>query len=73
MAYTCSTCGVVAEDPGHLCNPSLEKMSCSHCGDADVPVHHVCRGMLAEAKYSCGSCGRVADDEGSLCRPLKID
>ena len=24
MAYTCKTCGAVAEEPGHLCAPSTE-------------------------------------------------
>jgi uncharacterized Zn finger protein len=72
MAYTCTTCGVVADDPGHLCNPSVEKVDCSHCGTKDVGVHHVCKEMLAAVQYSCQSCGRVDTDGSSLCRPAKI-
>ena len=32
MAYTCKTCGAVAEEPGHLCAPLTETTACPYCG-----------------------------------------
>jgi hypothetical protein len=25
--YTCQTCGALAEEPGHLCNPNMDPMT----------------------------------------------
>lgn len=72
MAHTCQSCGAVADDPGHLCNPTVEELSCSYCGEDDVPVTHVCKSKLEAMKYSCGSCGRVAAESGDLCKPEEI-
>jgi hypothetical protein len=72
MTHTCKNCGAVADDPGHLCNPTTEKISCTFCGADDITAAHVCKGKLAAMKYSCGSCGRVSADEGHLCNPLEI-
>ena len=27
--YTCQTCGALAEEPGHLCNPNADPMTCA--------------------------------------------
>lgn len=72
MAHTCKSCGAVADDPGHLCNPTVEKISCSYCGESDVSAAHVCKEKLAAMKFSCQSCGRVAAEDAELCNPLKI-
>jgi uncharacterized Zn finger protein len=72
MAHTCKNCGVVADDPGHLCNPSVVSISCSFCGTEDVSTNHVCKEKLEAMKYSCQSCGRVAADGKDLCKPLEI-
>ena len=72
MAHTCKNCGAVADDPGHLCNPSVKSISCSFCGADDVPTNHVCLNKLAAMKYSCQSCGRVAADSSDLCKPSVI-
>jgi len=72
MAHTCKSCGAVADDPGHLCNPTVEKISCSHCGAIDVGAHHVCKQKLAAMKFTCESCGRVAADGSELCKPSEI-
>jgi len=72
MAHTCKSCGAVADDPGHLCNPTLEKLSCSYCGADDVGATHVCKEKLAAMKFSCQSCGRVAAEETELCKPAAI-
>jgi len=72
MAHTCQSCGAVADDPGHLCQPTVEKVSCSFCGEDDVSVNHVCKQKLAAMQYSCESCGRVAAEDKDLCKPFKI-
>ncbi|MFN2353324.1 MAG: hypothetical protein ABR512_02210 [Desulfopila sp.] len=72
MAHTCKNCGAVADDPGHLCDPTTEVLSCEFCGEEDVGVTHVCKNKLAAMKYSCGSCGKMAPDETRLCQPQEI-
>jgi hypothetical protein len=72
MAHTCKNCGAVADDPGHLCNPSVEVIACSFCGAGDVAATHVCKEKLAAMKFSCQSCGRVAAESGDLCKPFVI-
>ena len=53
MAHTCKTCGAVAEDPGHLCAPSTETTTCSHCGKKSPHVTHYCKGKMDDLKYVC--------------------
>jgi len=72
MAHTCKNCGAVADDPGHLCNPTDQALHCSYCGEHNVSINHVCKGKLAAMNYSCSTCGRVAEEEGSLCNPAEI-
>lgn len=72
MAHTCKNCGAVADDPGHLCDPTSEILSCSYCGTDDVHTNHVCKEKLAAMKYSCDSCGKMAPDEARLCNPVEI-
>lgn len=72
MAHTCKSCGAVADDSGHLCDPVAKTLSCSYCGAPDVPVSHVCKQKLAAMNYSCQSCGRVGATEKELCKPTEI-
>lgn len=73
MAYSCKTCGALADAPGHLCNPCDDKEeSCSFCGIPDVDSKHVCKDKLAEMKYVCGGCGRVALEAENVCKPQLI-
>jgi len=72
MAHTCKTCGAVADDSVHLCNPIAKTISCSYCGASDVAVGHICKQKLAAMNYSCQSCGRVAVDGKELCKPIDI-
>ncbi len=72
MAHTCKNCGAVADDPGHLCAPTVENLSCEFCGETDISSNHVCKAKIASIKYSCGSCGRVAADDTNLCKPNEI-
>jgi uncharacterized Zn finger protein len=72
MTHTCKSCGAVADDPGHLCNPTVEIINCSYCGANDVGATHVCKEKIAAMKYSCQSCGRVAAEDSELCKPAKI-
>ena len=72
MAYTCTKCGALAEEPGHLCNPCGDADKCSFCGAPEVDIKHICKDKLAEMKYVCGGCGRVAMEDEHLCKPSVI-
>ena len=72
MAHTCKSCGAVADDSGHLCDPVGKALSCSYCGAPDVTVSHVCKQKLAAMNYSCQSCGRVGATDKELCKPTEI-
>ena len=72
MAHTCQNCGAVADDPGHLCNPSDTALHCDYCGEHNVSASHVCKEKLAAMKFSCTTCGRIADEEKHLCKPEEI-
>jgi len=71
--YVCETCGALAEEPGHLCNPKGEKAKCSYCGqEAEVHEKHFCRGKLNDIKYVCEGCGRLATSADFLCKPKDV-
>ena len=72
MAYTCNTCGAVADASVHLCSPCDDKSTCNFCSAPEVDVRHVCKDKLTEMKYVCDGCGRVAMEEGNLCKPQEI-
>jgi hypothetical protein len=72
MAYTCKTCGAVASEPGHLCNPCGDAKKCSFCGAPKVDAKHVCKDKLSAMKYVCDGCGRVAMEATHLCKPAAI-
>lgn len=72
MAYTCKSCGAVADYPGHLCNPCDDTAKCSFCGKPDVEAKHVCKDKLTAMKFVCGGCGRVAVESKHLCNPTPI-
>lgn len=72
MAHTCKSCGAIADDPGHLCDPTTEVLSCEYCGQEDVGINHVCKQKLTAMKYSCNSCGKMAPEENRLCNPVEI-
>jgi hypothetical protein len=71
-AYTCKTCGAVAAEPGHLCNPSTEIMPCAYCGERTPHVKHYCKGKMEDLKYVCEGCGRLAPSAELLCKPSKV-
>ena len=72
MAYTCKTCGAVASEPGHLCNPAQEVTTCAYCGQDTPHVKHYCKGKMEDLKYVCEQCGRLAPSEDLLCKPSKV-
>ena len=72
MAYTCKSCGAVANEPGHLCNPCGDKAKCSFCGATETDHTHQCKDKLAAMKFVCGGCGRVAMEQEHLCKPTPI-
>lgn len=72
MAYSCKTCGAVAPEPGHLCNPCGDLVTCSFCGTPDVDTKHVCKDKLEAMQYVCEGCGRVGMEESNVCKPKLI-
>lgn len=72
MAHLCKSCGAVADDPGHLCDPVVDEMICVFCGEKSVGVTHMCKAKIHAIKYSCDSCGRVAATGEDLCKPIEI-
>jgi DNA-directed RNA polymerase subunit RPC12/RpoP len=70
--YTCATCGALAEEPGHLCNPAGEPMTCAYCGEKGVHAKHYCKGKLEDIKYVCDQCGRLATSADLLCKPKSV-
>ncbi len=72
--YTCTVCGKVTGDRGHLCTPkaTTEVYMCAYCGAATGDPRHVCSPMLAVMKYTCKSCGRVTPFRGAVCEPKEI-
>ena len=72
--YTCQTCGLVATDKGHLCNPVTagKVVACRFCGTVTGDPRHVCAPKVVNLKYSCDSCGRLAPRRELLCRPSPL-
>ena len=72
--YTCQTCGLVATDKGHLCNPVVAEkvVSCRFCGTVTGDPRHVCAPKVVNLKYACDSCGRLAPKRELLCRPSPL-
>ncbi len=70
--YVCDTCGALAEEPGHLCNPKGEAMTCAYCGEKAPHLKHYCKGKLEDLKYVCEQCGRLATSEDFLCKPKAV-
>jgi hypothetical protein len=69
---TCQTCGALAEEPGHLCNPSQEQTVCSYCGETASQVKHYCKNKLVSLNYVCEKCGRLAPAQEMLCHPAAV-
>ena len=72
--YSCKTCGLVATDKGHLCNPIIAKkvVTCKFCGTITGDPRHVCAPKLVNLKYVCDSCGRLAPKRELLCHPAPL-
>ena len=64
MAYTCKTCGAVAEDPGHLCAPYDRRHDLRLLRENAPHVKHYCKGKMEDLKYVCEQCGRLATSDG---------
>jgi rubrerythrin len=70
--YVCETCGALADEPGHLCNPKGEAMQCAFCGEKSAHVKHYCKGKLEAIKYVCDKCGRLSTSADYLCEPKEV-
>ena len=65
ITYTCQNCGVTADNPSSLCNPT-DVIADNLCG---ISAHMVCEDKLTTMKYSCAACGRLSADAEHLCDP----
>lgn len=72
MNYVCTTCGKVAESPGHLCSPCDEASSCCACGVSAASERHSCQNEPIKAQFICADCGMVSERQGQLCNPEPI-
>jgi len=70
--YVCETCGALAEEPGHLCNPKGEPQKCGFCGETAHYEKHFCKGKLEAIQFACEGCGRLATTPDCLCKPKKV-
>lgn len=70
--YTCTTCGKVSTQKGHLCAPTDKQFTCELCGAESVDPRHICFPKLEKLRYVCGTCGRVAVSSSHLCTPHTI-
>ncbi len=73
MAYTCTTCGAVADKANDICNPTDDVSKNAFCGQHTIDVKHVCTDNLRKMQYVCNGCGRVAMEKEHLCNPDFID
>ncbi len=72
-SYVCETCGAMAEEPGHLCNPQGMGQKCTYCGGEAKPHEkHYCKGKMEDLKYVCEKCGRLATSKEFLCDPKGV-
>lgn len=73
--HQCKTCGKVAGEHGHLCDPlKLDKAYvCEHCGSATEDPRHICKPKLEKINFVCIACGRVAQYPNKLCNPRDIE
>jgi DNA-directed RNA polymerase subunit RPC12/RpoP len=51
--YICDTCGALADEPGHLCNPKSEVEACPYCSEKHPHRSHYCKGKMEDLKYVC--------------------
>ena len=72
--HICNSCGKVAGDTGHLCDPveMKEAYVCEHCGQSNEDPRHICKPKLQHINFVCISCGRVAELPKQLCNPRDI-
>jgi|GEM_PF-339421 len=73
--HTCKSCGKVAGDTGHLCDPVELKQAhvCDDCGQASTNPRHICKPKLRNVNFACVACGRVAEIPSKLCNPRDIE
>ncbi len=70
--HACQTCGSLVEEPGHLCNPEGEPMTCVYCGEDGSFAKHYCQGKLEDISYVCEQCDRLATSAKLLCKPTRV-
>jgi DNA-directed RNA polymerase subunit RPC12/RpoP len=72
--YKCKTCGAVAPEAGHLCDPTQAGniYTCEYCGAQSAKKKHICKPKLTKVKYFCEACGRVAVKEDEVCKPKAL-
>ena len=71
--YECSTCGIVTEQPEHLCKPVVLDGQSDFCGQPlGKRTALMCAEETARLDYQCGNCGRTAEQPELVCAPKKM-
>jgi len=69
--YTCSRCGVVAEQDWQVCRAQKVDSRSDYCGTAPESGQ-LCGCMEQTLPYVCSSCGRPAEQAALVCRPRML-
>lgn len=72
MNYICTTCGAVAESPGHLCSPCDDASGFGCPKPRKDDEGHACRDHALPTLFSCATCGRVTEERQHLCNPAPM-
>ncbi|NIQ94777.1 MAG: hypothetical protein GWN87_11625 [Desulfuromonadales bacterium] len=71
--YKCETCGVVANEAGHLCDSKQIAGKFDYCGqDFETQNTTMCKSMRKRLRFECSTCGRPSEKPDMVCRPIKV-
>ncbi len=71
--YECTTCGMVTETKGHLCQPEKLENRGDYCGQpVDYKTGKMCGKEIKRFEFECSNCGRPAEQADLVCAPKKI-
>ncbi len=72
MAYSCKTCGAVADAAGDLCSPCDKTLFFNCCDLPKIDNRYPCQDTLDTMEFTCTACGRIAKEKSHLCNPAPV-
>lgn len=73
QTYECTTCGIVTENRGHLCQPVALEGRGDYCGQPiGKKTALMCAVETDRLDYECSNCGRTAEKSDLVCAPRKV-